>query len=248
MVQTNLSGKVAIITGGSRGIGRAVAQRLARDGASVVINYVKSKDRADELVKAIEDAGGSALALQADVTDPGQIERLFDRGMQHFGKVDILVNSAGIRISKKIIDLTEADFDRLFAVNLKGTFFACQQAARCMASGARIINISTTITRMIVPEYSIYTASKAAVDQITRVLAKELGDRQITVNAVAPGSIDTDLFRAGRTPEQIEEQAQMPALGRLGEVNDIADVIAFLASDDARWITGQTIHANGGVS
>ncbi|MBW2208455.1 MAG: SDR family oxidoreductase, partial [Deltaproteobacteria bacterium] len=145
-------------------------------------------------------------------------------------------------------DITEDDFNRLFDINLKGTFFACQQAALRMGKGGRIINISTTITRRIVAEYSIYVASKAAVDQITRVLAKELGERGITVNAVAPGSIDTDLFREGRTREQIKQQAGMPVLGRLGEVNDIADVVAFIASDDARWITGQTILANGGVA
>jgi 3-oxoacyl-[acyl-carrier protein] reductase len=162
--------------------------------------------------------------------------------------IDILVNSAGIRVSKKIVDISEEDYNHLFDINLKGTFFACQQAARRMETGGRIINISSTITRLIVAEFSIYAASKAAVDQITRVLAKELGGRDITVNAVAPGSIDTDLFREGRTPEQIRQQSQMPVLGRLGEVDDIVGVVAFLASDDARWITGQTIHANGGVA
>ena len=210
MAQFNLDGKVAIITGGSRGIGRAIAQRLARDGASVVINYVRNKDKATELVNAIADTGSKAIALQADVADPSQVKRLFDQSIQHFGKVDILINSAGIRISKKVVELTEDDFDRLFDINLKGTFFACQQAARRMQSGARIINISTTITRTIVPEYSIYAASKAAVDQITRVLAKELGERHITVNAVAPGSIDTDLFRTDRTAQQIKERLKCP--------------------------------------
>lgn len=248
MTRSNLNGKVAIVTGGSRGIGRAIAERLGRDGASIAISYVNRKDKATEVVSAIENSGSKAIAIQADVARLNDIKRLFDHTITHFGELDILVNSAGIRISKKIVDITEDDFKRLFDINLKGTFFACQQAARRMGNGGRIINISTTITRLIVPEYSIYAASKAAVDQITRVLAKELGERGITANAVAPGSINTDLFQEGRTAEQIKQQSQMPVLGRLGEVNDIADVVAFIASDDARWITGQTIHANGGVA
>jgi len=248
MTRSNLNNKVAIVTGGSRGIGRAIAERLGRDGASVAISYVSREDMAAEVASTIEKSGNQAIAIQADVTRVDEIKRLFDQSLARFGKIDILVNSAGIRVSKKIVDISEADYNRLFDINLKGTFFACQQAARRMETGGRIINISSTITRLIVPEYSIYGASKAAVDQITRVLAKELGGRDITVNAVAPGSIDTDLFREGRTPEQIKEQSQMPVLGRLGEVDDIAGVVAFLASDDARWITGQTIHANGGVA
>lgn len=248
MTQFNLNNKTAIVTGGSRGIGRAIAERLGRDGASVAISYVSRKDMAADVVSAMEKAGSQAVAIPADVTRIDDIERLFDQSLAHFGKIDILVNCAGIRISKKVVDISEDDYNRLFDINLKGTFFSCQQAARRMENGGRIINISTTITRRIVSEYSIYAASKAAVDQITRVLAKELGGRRITVNAVAPGSIDTDLFREGRTPEEIRQQSQMPALGRLGEVDDIAGVVAFLASDDARWITGQTIHANGGVA
>jgi 3-oxoacyl-[acyl-carrier protein] reductase len=248
MTRSNLIDKVALVTGGSRGIGRAIAERLGRDGAAVAISYVNSKEKAAEVVSAIGKAGSKAIAVQSDVGRTGDIIRLFDHTITHFGKMDILVNSAGIRISKKVVDVSEDDYNRLFDINLKGTFFTCQQAARRMENGGRIINISTTITRLIVPEYSIYTASKAAVDQITRVLAKELGEREITVNAVAPGSIDTDLFREGRTAEQIQQQSRMPVLGRLGEVEDIADVVAFLASDAARWITGQTIHANGGVA
>jgi len=248
MTRLDLNGKVAVVTGGSRGIGRAVAERLSREGAAVALGYLGRKDKALETTDAIARCGGKAIAIQVDVASVAQIARLFEQSMAHFGKIDILVNSAGIRITKKIVDITEQDYNRLFDVNLKGTLFACQQAARHMEKGGRIINISTTITRLIVPGYGIYAASKAAVDQITRMLAKELGARGITVNAVAPGSIDTDLFREGRTPEQIRQQSQMPVFGRLGQVEDIAGVVAFLASDDARWITGQTIHANGGVA
>jgi len=248
MTRASLKGKVALITGGSRGIGRAIAERLGRDGASVAIGYVARKEKAAEVVGSIEESGGRAIAVKADIAKVAEIKQLFKKTLTQFGKIDILVNSAGIRISKMAVDITENDYNRLFDINLKGTFFACQEAAQRMENGGRIINISTTITRLIVPEYSIYAASKAAVDQITRFLARELGKRQITVNAVAPGSIDTDLFRQDRTPEQIEQQSQMPVFGRLGEVEDIAGVVAFLASDEARWITGQTIHANGGVA
>ena len=151
-----------------------------------------------------------------------------------------------VRISNNVADTLEEEFDRLFAINVKGTFFSCQLAARRLSDGGRIINVSSAVTRMMLPGYAIYSASKGAVDQITRVLAKELGERQITVNAVAPGPVDTELLRDGRSEEQIQQMAEMAALGRIGEVEDIADVVAFLASDDARWITGQTIHINGG--
>ena len=248
MEQYNFKNNVAIVTGGSRGIGRAVAERLGREGASVAISYASKSDLAAEVVNTIEKAGSKAVAIRADFCIIDEIKNFFGQVLEHFDKIDILVNNAGIRISKKVIDINEDDYNRLFDINVKGTFFACQQAAREMENGGRIINISSTITRTIVPEYSIYAASKAAVDQITRVLAKELGERRITVNAVAPGAIDTDLFREGRTAEQIRQQSRMPVFGRLGEVDDIAGVVAFLASDDARWITGQTIHANGGVS
>ena len=248
MAPQKLSGKVALVTGSSRGIGRAIVERLSRQGAAVAINYFSNSDKAEEVVAGIVSNGGSAVALQADVSRLKDIQRLFEHTLAHFERLDIVVNNAGIRISKDVTDIVEEEFDRLFAINVKGTFFSCQLAARRMSDNGRIINISSAVTRMMLPGYAIYSASKAAVDQITRVLAKELGGRQITVNAVAPGPVDTELFRDGKTKEQIQEMAQMAALGRIGNVEDIADAVAFLASDDARWITGQTIHVNGGYT
>ena len=241
-----LSGKTALVTGSSRGIGRAIAERLSHHGAAVAINYVSNSGKAEEVVAGIVSKGGSAVALQANVSRLKDIQQLFDRALEHFGRLDILVNNAGIRISKNVVDFEEEEFDRQFAINVKGTFFSCQQAARRLSDNGRIINISSAVTRMMLPGYAIYSASKGAVDQITRVLAEELGERQITVNAVAPGPVETELFRDGKTKEQIQAMAQMAALGRIGNVEDIADVVVFLASDEARWITGQTIHVNGG--
>jgi len=241
-----LSGKIALVTGSSRGIGRAMVERLSRDGASVAINYVSNSDKAEEVAAAITSGGGTAVALQADVSRLEGIQRLFEKTLEHFGRLDILVNNAGIRITQTVADIQEEEFDRLFAINVKGPFFACQQAAHRISDGGRIINVSSAVTRMMLPGYSIYAASKAAVDQLTRVLAKEMGERQITVNAVCPGPVDTELLREGKTEEQIQQMAQMAAFSRLGKVEDIADVVAFLAGDDARWITGQCIHVNGG--
>jgi 3-oxoacyl-[acyl-carrier protein] reductase len=244
----NLSGKIALVTGASRGIGRAIAQRLSRDGAAVAVNYINNANSAKETAAEIKAGGGDAIVLQADVSKLEDIQGLFDQTIEHFGRIDILINNAGIRISKNVADIDEAEYDRLFAVNVKGTFFACQLAARRLSDGGKIINVSSAVTRMMLPGYSIYAASKGAVDQITRVLAKELGGRHITVNAVAPGPVDTELFRDGKSGEQIQQMAKMAALGRIGEDQDIADAVAFLVSDDARWITGQTIHVNGGFT
>jgi 3-oxoacyl-[acyl-carrier protein] reductase len=244
----SLKGKVALVTGSSRGIGRAIAERLSRDGASVVVNYAGRAEQARDVVAGIEQAGGKAVAVQADVSRVAEVVRLFDTTLEHFGRLDILVNNAGVIIYKRLIDITEEEYDRLMGINVKGTFFACQQAAKRLADAGRIINLSTSITALMLPVYSVYAASKGAVEQITRVLAKELGSRQITVNAVSPGPTDTELFSEGKTEEEKNRMAQMAALGRLGEPADIADVVAFLASDDARWITGQNIRVNGGTT
>jgi 3-oxoacyl-[acyl-carrier protein] reductase len=236
MGHKKLSGKIALVTGSSRGIGRAVVERMSREGASVVINYLSSSDTAEEIVAAITSDGGTAIALQADVSNIQGIRLLFKKTLTHFGRLDILVNNAGVRITRTVADTQEDEFP----------FFACQQAAHRISDGGRIINISSAVTRMMLPGYSIYAASKAAVDQLTRVLAKEMGGRQVTVNAIAPGPVDTELLREGKTEGQLQQMAQMAAFSRIGKVEDIADVVAFLASDDARWITGQIIHVNGG--
>jgi len=242
-----LGGKVALVTGASRGIGRAIAVRLAHDGAAVVVNYSGNHKAASETVAAVEAARGRAIAVQGDVGKVGDIEQLFDAAFEHFGKLDILVNNAGVMFNKPVADVTEEEYDRIFVVNVKGTFFACQQAARRMADGGRIINFSSSTTAMMLPTYGTYVATKGAVEQMSHVLAKELGPRGITVNVVSPGPTDTELFGQGKTEQDKQRFAQMAALGRLGQPQDIADVVALLVSDEARWITGQNIRANGGI-
>jgi 3-oxoacyl-[acyl-carrier protein] reductase len=244
----SLAGKVAIVTGASRGIGRAIALRLSQEGASVVVNYARGADQAKDVVSAIEAAGGKALAVQADVRKTAEIRDLFDRTQETYSQIDILVNNAGVTLTKPIAEVTEAEFDNLFAINVKGTFFACQEAAKRMAEGGRIVNFSSSTTAIMMPTYGVYVATKGAVEQLTRSLAKELGDRKITVNVISPGPTDTELFTVGKTAEQIQRFTQMAALGRLGKVEDIADVTAFLCSEQARWITGQNIRVNGGIA
>ncbi len=242
-----LDGKVALVTGASRGIGRAIAVRLGQDGAAVVVNYSGNHEAARETIAAVEAASGRAVAVQGDVGKVGDIQRLFDAAFEHFGKLDILVNNAGIMFNKPLADVTEEEYDRIFAVNVKGTFFSCQQAAKRMADGGRIINFSSSTTAMMLPTYGTYVATKGAVEQLSHILAKELGSRGITVNVVSPGATDTELFGQGKTEQEKQRFAQLAALGRLGQPEDIADVVALLVSDDANWITGQNIRANGGT-
>ena len=242
-----LNGKVALITGGSRGIGRAITERFVREGAAVVVNFASKSAEADKLVRQIEAAGGRALAVQADVGRVSEITRLFDESLKHFGRLDILVNNAGMLFTKTVATTTEAEYDRIFDVNVKGTFFACQQAATRLAEGGRIINLSSSVTARILPTYGAYGATKGAVEQLTRMLAGELAARRITVNAVSPGATDTDLFNAGKTAETIQLLAKNSLFGRLGKPAEIAEVVAFLASDAANWVTGQNIRVNGGV-
>lgn len=241
----SLTGKVAIVTGASRGIGRAIAERLAADGASVVINYARSADEAQAVVKAIEEKGGLAVAVQANLSEIADIRRLFQETSDRFGKLDILVNNAGVASYKPIAEATEEDFDKTFALNAKGTFFCLQEAARRMAEGGRIVNISTAGTAMSSPGGSFYTGSKAAVEQFSKTLSKEIGDRGITVNVVSPGFTDTEML--AENPQFKEIGAKMSPLGRLGQPQDIADVVAFIVSEQGRWITGQNIEAGGGV-
>jgi 3-oxoacyl-[acyl-carrier protein] reductase len=243
-----LKGKVALVTGASRGIGRSIAERLAREGAAVAVNYASHLDEAEAVVAAIQSRGGQAFAVQADVGRVPEVVRLFDQTISQFGHLDILVNNAGIMFTKPVSATTETEFDRIFAINVKGVFFACQQAATRLAEGGRIINLSSSTTARFMPGYAAYVATKGAVEQMTRSLAKELGPRRITVNAVSPGPTDTELFTAGKTPEQIRFFEQQSAFGRLGKPEEIADVVAFLASDAAGWVSGQNLRANGGLA
>lgn len=241
-----LSGKVAIVTGASRGIGREIAERLAQNGAKVVVNYASSPAKAEEVVSLIKQGGGEARAIQADISQVAEVERLFRETIEAYGGIDILVNNAGIMTTKPIAAMTEEDFDQQFAINVKGTYFAIQQAFHHMNSGGRIINFSTSVAGQMFPTYSVYAGTKGAVEQFTRQLAKEFGPKGITINAVAPGPVNTELFTVGKSEEQIAGIVKMNAFGRLGETDDIAGVVLFLASEESKWITGQTLRVNGG--
>jgi 3-oxoacyl-[acyl-carrier protein] reductase len=245
-----LTGKVAIVTGASRGIGRAIAERFAQDGATVVINYARSADQANEAVAAIKAKGGQALAIQADMGRVPDIRRLFHTTITQCGQVDILVNNAAMFIYKPVTETTEEEFDAVFALNARGPFFALQEATRVLPDRGRVINISSGATRVGAPCLATYLGAKSALEQFTLVLANELGSRGITVNTVSAGVTETqmlgDLFEFW-PPEMKIMLTQRTALGRLGQPQDVADVVAFLASEDARWVTGQTIHADGGI-
>jgi 3-oxoacyl-[acyl-carrier protein] reductase len=241
--------RVALVTGASRGIGAAIAQRLARDGLAVLVNFAGRAADADRVVHGIVAAGGRAIAVQADVAVPAEVTRLFDRAEAEFGGVDVLVNNAGI-IQPGLVSLADTDdalFDRILAVNVKGVFNAMRLAARRLRAGGRIVNFSSSVVRRGPPGYSIYGASKAAVETMTNIFAKELRGRNITVNAVAPGPVATELFLTGKTPAAVEEFARMSPLERIGEVNDIAGVVSFLVGPDGAWVNGQTLRANGGM-
>lgn len=239
--------KVAIVTGASRGIGAAVAERLARDGFTVVINYAGDAASAEDLARKIEGEGGRALTAQADVADPAAVRRMFDAAETAFGGVDVLVNNAGVMQLAPISDSDDALFDRTIAINLKGTFNTLREAGKRLRQGGRIVNFSTSVVGLNFPGYGVCVATKAAVESMTHVLSKELRGRAITVNAVAPGPTATDLFLKGKTPEQIDQLAKAAPLERLGTPDDIASVVSFLAGPDGAWVNGQVLRANGGL-
>ena len=243
-----LKEKVVLVTGASKGIGATLARNFAKSGARVIINYAGDQVAADAIVTEIKGEGGDAIAVQADVSKSGDVKRLFETAISHYGSIHVLVNNAGIMLTKLLKDTTDEDFTRQFDTNVRGTFNTLREAATQLATGGSIINFSSTNDRLILPTYSTYAATKAAVEQLTRVFAKEVGSRGINVNSVSPGPTNTELFTRGKSPEMIKYLASLSVFNRIGETNDIVPIVLFLASDEAKWITAQNIGVNGGVA
>ncbi len=239
--------KVAIVTGASRGIGAAIAERLASDGFSVVVNYVGSVDAAQQVVEKIVKGGGSATAIKADVSKSAEMSSMFEHAVSQFGGVDVLVNNAGIMKLSPLAETTDEDFDQQISINLKGTFNGLRLAAKHLRDGGRIISFSSTVVGLAPPTYGVYAATKGATEAMTHILAKELGKRHITANVVAPGPVETELFLNGKDKAEIDQTVGRTPLGRLGKPDDIARVVSFLAGPDGAWVNGQVIRANGGM-
>jgi 3-oxoacyl-[acyl-carrier protein] reductase len=244
----NLSDKVVLVTGASKGIGAEVAKKLAEAGAKVIVNFAGSKADADNVVEIIKTNGGEAIAVQADVSKPEDVKNLFDQSIAHFGRIDVLVNNAGIMITKTIQETTDEDFDRHFNINVKGVFNTLREASTKLADNGSIINFSTSVNRLMLPGYGTYVATKSAVEQLTRVFSKEIGHRGINVNSVSPGPTATALFLEGKSQEIIDRLASLNPFGRIAETDDIANVVVFLASNEAKWINAQNIGVNGGMA
>ena len=241
-----LENKVIIVTGSSRGIGKEIAQLLAKNGAKIIVNHSNSEQEALATVQSIKDNKGEAIAIKADVSNREDVTKLFDQAIAQYGKIDVLINNAGVMISKQIKDNTQADFTKQFDINVRGVFNTLQEADSKLADNGIIINVSSSTVKLMFPTYALYSASKAAVEQITRVFSKEIG-RGISVNAIAPGATETELFLKGKSQEFIDKLSSMNAFNRLAKPIDIAKVVLFLASDDSKWISGQVIGANGAL-
>ena len=238
--------KTAIVTGASGGIGSGIAERLAKDGFQIIAHYAGSSEKADEAVKHIQGAGGHAVTCSADIAQPEEVEALFAKAKDTFGSVDVVVHTAGIMPLAPIAKGDIESFDKVIATNLRGSYLVMSEAANHISNGGRIILFSSSVVEKGFPTYGAYIASKAGVEGLTHVLANELGSRQIAVNAVAPGPVSTPLFLKGKSEEQIKEMGKMVPFGRIGEVDDIVGVVAFLAGPDSGWINGQILRVNGG--
>ena len=241
------SNKVAIVSGASRGIGAAIAQRLAEDDFTVVVNYASGTAKAEAITQKIESSGGKAIPHQADVSDPAAVARMFDSAVAAFGGVDVIVNNAGIMKLATIAEIDDAMFDRHVAINLKGCFNLLREAAKRLRSGGRIINLSSSVVGLYQPTYAVYAATKAGIEAMTHVMAKELRGRNITVNAIAPGPTATTLFLDGKPQEVVDNLAKIAPLERLGRPQDIANTVAFLTGEDGAWVNGQVLRVNGGI-
>lgn len=241
-----LENKVIIVTGASRGIGKEIANLLAENGAKVIVNHSNSESEAQETVNTIEKNGGTAYVIKADVSKKNEVTELFDKAINHFGKIDVLINNAGVMISKELKDSTQEDFTKQFDINVRGIFNTMQEAHGKLADNGIIINVSSSTAKLMFPKYALYSASKAAVEQMTRVFSKEIG-RGISVNAIAPGATETELFLEGKSQEFIDRLKGMNAFNRLAKPIDIAKIVLFLSSDDSKWISGQVIGANGAL-
>ena len=239
--------RTAIVTGSSQGIGAAIAERLATDGLSVIVNYSRKSSPAEELVSKIEGAGGRARAIRADVSDPAAMAQLFTETERAFGGVDVLVNNAGIMKLATVAETSDELFDQTVAINLRGVFNGMREAAKRLREGGQIVSFSSSVVGLYQPTYAAYAATKAGVEAMTHVLAKELGPKRIKVNAIAPGPVATQLFLEGKGENEIKPIVERTPLGRLGEPEDIARAVAFLVSVDGTWINGQVLHVNGGI-
>lgn len=245
---TDLKNKTVIVTGASRGLGKKIATELAAKGANIIVNYNSNESEAGSTVDEILAKGGNAIAIKADVSVSKDVKLLFEKTIEYFGKVDIVINNAGIMITKLLKDFSDEEFDSQFAVNVRSVFMMMKTAAEKLEKNGRIINISSSTSRLMMPTYAVYSATKSAIEQMTKIFAKEIGSKGITVNAVLPGPMNTELFLQGKSDETVNRIASLSAFNRIGEVEDITPIILFLSSNESQWITGQSIGANGGMA